>query len=238
MESGKEKNTNIFARLCAAQKEFFTLPKDKEGYGYRYTDFDTVVSAVRPVLAKHGLGFSQFVTGHDGRLCIRTVIFSDEGESIEDSAPLPEVSVGKSNAAQNVGAAITYMRRYCLCAALGLSSDEDTDGVPPQEHAAKPSAAPQPGKARNTYPPKGDPVAEAEKKRITDEISATLKSNWQGAAVFTDEDRKRFRSLYGKMPVKEILSKVKKEYAEKTEALKASVQKEPEQIPFPEDDIF
>lgn len=235
MESGKERN--IFARLCAAQKEFTTLPKDKEGYGYRYTDFDTVVSAVRPVLAKHGLGFSQFVTGMDGRLCIRTVIFSDDGESIEDSAPLPEVSVGKSNAAQNVGAAITYMRRYCLCAALGLSSDEDTDGVSPQEHAAKPSAAPQPGKARNTYPPR-EPVADAEEKRIADEISAIIKSTWHGVPVFTDEDRKRFRSLYGKMPVKEILSKVKKEYAEKTEDLKASVQKEPEQIPFPEDDIF
>lgn len=231
MESGKERN--IFARLCAAQKEFTTLPKDKEGYGYRYTDFDTVVSAVRPVLAKHGLGFSQFVTGQDGRLCIRTIVFSEDGESIEDSAPLPEVSVGKSNAAQNAGAAITYMRRYCLCAALGLSSDEDTDGVPPQEHAAKPSAAPQSGKARNTYPPQGDPVAEAEKKRITDEISAILKSTWQGVAVFTEEDRKRFRSLYGKKPVKEILDQVKREYAEKTEEAM-----ETGQIPFPEDEIF
>lgn len=236
METGKERN--IFARLCAAQKEFTTLPKDKEGYGYRYTDFDTVVSAVRPVLAKHGLGFSQFVTGDKEHLRIRTIVFSEDGESIEDSAPLPDVSVGKSNAAQNAGAAITYMRRYCLCAALGLSSDDDTDGVSPQEHAAKPSAAPQSGKARNTYPPQGNPVAEAEKKRITDEISAILKSTWQGVAVFTEEDRKRFRSLYGKKSVKEILDKVKKEYAEKTEALESAATDEPGQVPFPEDDIF
>jgi hypothetical protein len=37
--------------------------------------------------------------------------------------------LGKANNAQNIGASISYIRRYALCAILGCSSDEDTDGM-------------------------------------------------------------------------------------------------------------
>ena len=33
------------------------------------------------------------------------------------------------NVAQSLGSAITYARRYSLCAALGIATDDDDDGV-------------------------------------------------------------------------------------------------------------
>ena len=120
----------LSAALVKAQAEFVTLPKNKQGYGYKYTDLDTVITYIRPILAKNGLGFLQILThGESGRTGIVTRIFSCDGEYIEDVVPLPDVAMAKTNAAQNMGAAITYMRRYALCSMLGISSDEDTDAA-------------------------------------------------------------------------------------------------------------
>lgn len=130
-----EKITTLLESMVKAQADFTTLPKDKSGYGYKYTDLDTVITAVRPILAKNNLGFMQSLTmTEDNRPGITTRLFNTAGEWIEDTIALPDVAMAKTNAAQNMGAAITYMKRYALCAILGISSDEDTDAVTqPQE---------------------------------------------------------------------------------------------------------
>ena len=121
----------LLENLVNAQAEFVTLPKDKNGYNYKYTDLDTVISSVKPIFAKHKLAFMQSLTTlENGKWAMTTRIFNAAGEWIEDTTPLPDVSLTKGNAAQNVGAAITYMKRYTLCAMLGISSDEDPDGKP------------------------------------------------------------------------------------------------------------
>ena len=127
---------SLLENLVKAQAEFKTLPKDKEGYGYKYTDLDTVISTVRPILSKFNIGFMQTLTNLNGRDGLTTRVFNTEGEWIEDTFLLPAVAMAKTNAAQNVGAAITYMKRYALCAVLGISSDEDSDATlpPPQQN--------------------------------------------------------------------------------------------------------
>ena len=120
---------SLLEGLVKAQAEFPTLPKDKSGYGYKYTDLDTVISTVKPILAKFNIGFMQMLSTLEGNVkAITTRVFNSAGEWIEDTTPLPDVAMAKTNAAQNLGAAITYMKRYTLCAMLGISSDEDVDG--------------------------------------------------------------------------------------------------------------
>jgi len=130
--------------MVKAQKEFVTLPKDKDGYGYKYTDLDTVITTVRPILAKNNLGFMQSLTmTEDNRPGITTRLFNTAGEWIEDTIALPDVAMAKTNAAQNMGAAITYMKRYALSAILGISSDEDTDAATPQSQPQEQRQAPK-----------------------------------------------------------------------------------------------
>ena len=121
----------IYKQLIEAMSEFQTLPKDKSGYGYKYTDCDTVVSYVRPILTKHGLGYIQPIVTENEKTALKTILFNAEGEQIVSVVALPEVAMAKTNAAQNLGASITYMKRYALCAILGISADEDTDAVLP-----------------------------------------------------------------------------------------------------------
>ena len=181
-----EKITTLLESMVKAQKEFVTLPKDKSGYGYKYTDLDTVITTVRPILAKNNLGFMQSLTmTEDNRPGITTRLFNTVGEWIEDTIALPDIAMAKTNAAQNMGAAITYMKRYALSAILGISSDEDTDAatpqVPHQEQRQAPKQQPKaPGLAGGpdtkeehetikallgtTYPDKRPMFAEEKKK--------------------------------------------------------------------------
>lgn len=193
--------------LSNAQAEFVTLPKDKNGYNYKYTDLDTVISSTKPVLAKNKLGFMQSLTTlENGKWAITTRLFHASGEWIEDTTPLPDISLAKGNAAQNVGAAITYMKRYTLCAMLGISSDEDPDGKPDgnidynkraQEH--KP--------AKPAFTPKGGDSTEEEKAEIKNLLNATK----DGKPIFTREDSIRFSEMRKDKTAQEVIALIKSE---------------------------
>ena len=138
-------NAEFAKDLINAQSEIGTLPKDKQGYGYKYTDFDTVIKTVKPILKKNRLGFCQLLqTTENGKSGITTILFHESGESVQAWFELPAVVVGKANNAQNVGASISYIKRYALCSILGCSSDEDTDGaVETRSHQTMPQNASQ-----------------------------------------------------------------------------------------------
>lgn len=123
-------NAEFAKDFINAQSEILTLPKDKKGYGYMYTNFDTVVKTVKPILKKNHLGFCQLLDSKEnGKNGVTTILFHESGESFQSWFELPSVVLGKANNAQNIGASISYIRRYALCAILGCSSDEDTDGM-------------------------------------------------------------------------------------------------------------
>lgn len=174
----------LLESMVKAQKEFVTLPKDKSGYGYKYTDLDTVITAVRPILAKNNMGFMQSLTmTEDNRPGITTRLFNSTGEWIEDTIALPDIAMAKTNAAQNLGAAITYMKRYALSAILGISSDEDTDAATPQ-----PQSQPQRQEQKPAPQSKGPELAGGpDTKEEHDQINELLKSKYpDGLPMFTD----------------------------------------------------
>lgn len=182
-----ESITKLLENFANAQGEFVTLPKDKQGYGYKYTDLDTVISTVRPILAKHGLGFIQsLTTTESGKNAVTTRLFSKEGEYLEDTIILPDISMAKTNSAQNLGAAITYMKRYALCAMLGISSDEDTDAetqrILPNSQTAQKQNLPrkEPPKVQQKQRqtgPAGGPDTNEQRIEINNLLSATYQDN-------------------------------------------------------------
>jgi ribosomal protein S20 len=51
------------------------------------------------------------------------------GEKVSGEYPLPT-----GGSPQALGSAITYARRYCLCAVTGVAADDDDDGAAATEH--------------------------------------------------------------------------------------------------------
>lgn len=221
--------------LANAQAEFVTLPKDKNGYNYKYTDLDTVISSTKPVLAKNKLGFMQSLTTlENGKWAITTRLFHAGGEWIEDTTPLPDVSLAKGNAAQNIGAAITYMKRYTLCAMLGISSDEDPDGKPDGNVDYNARAQKQEQKkapAKPAFTPKGGEATEAEQTEIKNLLDTTK----DGKPIFTREDAVNFSKMRKDKTAQEVIALIKAELQKRlapapvqavAEAVQGEVQKE------------
>ena len=113
--------------LVAFQAEVPTLPKDSTNPHFRskFTSLDTIVETVRPLLAKHGLAWSALpCVGPDGQPALRYQLLHTSGEAQQDMMPL----LLSKNDSQGLGSALTYSRRYALCAVLNLVADEDDDG--------------------------------------------------------------------------------------------------------------
>ena len=73
----------------------------------------------------NGLAVAQSVAGDEHTIAVETRIYHSSGWT-ESFGPLVLAAPGGAQAA---GSAITYARRYALCAALGIAPDEDDDGA-------------------------------------------------------------------------------------------------------------
>jgi len=131
----------IITALLKAQSGLHNLSKNAKGYGYEYLTLDKLIDETRDVLTENGLVIVQ--TLDQGSLV--TTIYHESGESISSSYLLQEVQVGKANAAQQYGAAITYARRYSLAAILNIAqADDDANGAPDAKNRQpKPPAKPK-----------------------------------------------------------------------------------------------
>lgn len=135
---------NLFKALAAFQQEVPVIHKATQGYGYTYADLPAIFEVINPIMAKHGLGFTQLMEGQS----LRTTIFhAESGEDISSVTEIPQnVNLKGMNDFQVLGSAITYIRRYALSSALGLVTDKDNDAAGKQEQ--------KPAKNTSNIPPK------------------------------------------------------------------------------------
>jgi hypothetical protein len=88
----------------------------------KYADLASVLDAAREPLSANGLALVQQTLGNDGRLWLRSTLLHSSGQWMAAEYPLP--GGGKP---QEIGAALTYARRYSLSALVGIAADDDDD---------------------------------------------------------------------------------------------------------------
>lgn len=132
--------------LAKAQAEFGPIEKDKTAkitsakgnYSYDYADLATILTVVRPVLAKNGLAVFQPVSMSNGTVTIKTVLAHGSGQWIANDISFKS---GEGDP-RSVAGVITYGRRYGLITMIGVApADEDNDApsVPePKQETVKP----------------------------------------------------------------------------------------------------
>lgn len=91
-----------------------------------YVPLEDVVEAIVKACESVGLSFTQWaVTDDTGMVGVATLLMHESGEWIE----YPPVMIRPSKAdPQQLGSAITYLKRYTLSAVFGITSDKDDDG--------------------------------------------------------------------------------------------------------------
>jgi hypothetical protein len=133
-------------------------------YVYKYADLATAAQQARTVLSQHALAVHQSAHGDAlGSIQVTTAVWHDSGQWIE-AEPLTMPAKGGP---QDVGSAISYARRYCLMAFLGLATDDD-DGAGAQQ-AAKEADKPHPLSERVAN-------VQSDMRRLTDTGKQALKT--------------------------------------------------------------
>lgn len=146
--------------LVAFHQSVPTIHKTAKSYTNQYAPLDEVLSVVTPALSKQGLCITHTFEPQpesEQPLLICT-LHHTSGETLESRLPLV-VAKGK-HPTQDLGSAITYLKRYTLLAILGLTADVDTDGnldQPPSETKTQPSPKPQPKAAKKQAEPTPEP---------------------------------------------------------------------------------
>lgn len=166
--------------LCKFQAGMEAITKDATNpfFKSKYASLSAIIEDTREPLSANGLSYAQFPTGiqqrgnlfndeaiaESGPVGLTTILMHSSGEWLGATTPL----ILKDKTAQGLGSSITYMRRYALCAILGLQVEDD-DG----NEASKPSEkAVAPSKAVPVTRPKA--VADAKKKEIKDLVDKRL----------------------------------------------------------------
>lgn len=116
---------NLAQSLAAFHADVGRITKQSDAQYGKYADLATVLSAVSPVLSKHGLVLTQtFSPFENGTTLLRTTLLHSSGESVTSDLPMPSTE-GQRNALHAFGAATTYLRRYALLAMLNLAAEDD-----------------------------------------------------------------------------------------------------------------
>lgn len=115
----------LIGSLIKAREGFQPILKDRLNpfHKSKYATLDSVLESVGSSLGANGLAITATVSTESDKTVLITTLHHTSGESIESRYPLPNI-----DDPQKLGAAITYARRYSICALLNVTADEDDDG--------------------------------------------------------------------------------------------------------------
>jgi len=104
----------------------FTSAKGRTNY--RHEDLAEIARTVDPILGKHGLSYRFRTSSAPSEpVSVTCVISHRAGHSEENTLTAGRDESGNKNSIQAIGSTITYLQRYSLKAALGLSASTDDD---------------------------------------------------------------------------------------------------------------
>ncbi|UTB32748.1 MAG: ERF family protein [Methanobacterium sp. ERen5] len=153
----------IAEAFIKAQGELKNPPKSSYNpfNNSKYTELSDILTYVRPILIKHGLGITQLIgSTHEGKPTVKTILIHESGETIETPTEcLDPDSNKKMNGLQEMGSAVSYGKRYQLCALLGIAPEEDTDGVTNEDlkQSNQSNSSNKPGNSKTNNKPDNKP---------------------------------------------------------------------------------
>lgn len=151
MENSEMKIGKLAEALCKVQGEITGAVTDSDNpfFKSKYADLTSVWGACRKALTKHGLAVIQTTDVlPSGGACLCTTLAHSSGEYITGRYPL----MPQKQDPQAWGSALTYARRYCLAAIVGVAPVGDDDDAEAAMHRDQSAPQPQPKSAPQPQP--------------------------------------------------------------------------------------
>lgn len=158
MSRRSEQVDQIAPAFLKAQRAMRPVAKSKTNPHFKsaYATLEDVMASCKEPLASEGIAILQSGDEADeAGITIVTTLLHVSGQWIEGRVRLPL----EKGTAQAAGSAVSYGRRYCLAALVGLVSEEDDDGNAASAPKAARKAAPKDAKQKK-------PLAERTDKEL------------------------------------------------------------------------
>jgi hypothetical protein len=126
-----------FQRTCKPIKKSASMQMPGRK-GYTYAPLDEIVSTIQPVMGALGLSVSwrsRFEPQHVIVSCRISHLLGHHEDSGEIRIPVATDGAG-ANAAQRIGTATTYAKRYSLLGIIGMAPEDDDDAVSAEDDPA------------------------------------------------------------------------------------------------------
>lgn len=94
---------------------------------YAHEDLAEIARTIDPILGKFGLSYRFRTDSSEAKIKVTCIISHRDGHSEENTLISDRDTSGNKNTIQAIGSAVTYLQRYSLKAALGLSAAKDDD---------------------------------------------------------------------------------------------------------------
>lgn len=180
-----------------AKTQTANVRSEKGSYSYDYADLADVSEAILPILGAVGLSWTCRPTFNaEGKFVLAYKLLHASGESEAGEYPL-----AASGTPQAMGSAISYARRYTLCAVTGVAPKGDDDDAAAASTVAKPRQAQR--RTQGTRPQagqdSGDPQPAAQRASASGQAPALPHEQAQGKSVqlLTGPQRGMVLALFG-----------------------------------------
>ena len=182
-----ESITKFALAFAKAQGEIGNAHKDAKNphFNSKYADLASVVDAIRPAAAKHGIAFFQDGTlVETNKILLTTRVIHESGEWIEHEMLMPVAKVDP----QGFGSAMTYARRYALQAAFGVAPAEDdgnaASGVQPKQQYSAPAKPAYTAPAKPAATPAAMPTPTQPPANLADLVAEGEAASKAGAPAY------------------------------------------------------
>lgn len=136
---------SLAAALAKAQLAMDNVPKDKQAYGYKHADLAGCIDAAKKQLGDNGLSVAQLIVydGDKNQHNLISLLLHESGQWLKSTFQIESVIMKQCNSLQQLGAGISYARRYAFCALVGLAQeDDDAASIPKSAPKNEPIPAP------------------------------------------------------------------------------------------------
>lgn len=117
------------AAITAAKAEIKPIARTAKGHNGHYADLASIAEAIDPILSAHGLNYRHRTRQDGGQLSVTCILSHELGHAEETTLTAADDKSGNKNSIQAIGSTQTYLMRYTLVSALGLSTTKDDDGA-------------------------------------------------------------------------------------------------------------
>lgn len=106
-----------------------TIKKNKEAHNYKYAPLGDIASQIQDSLRECGLSYRFEIQDEGEKITVCCIVSHRNGHNEQTSMTAAPDSSGQIKGIQSRGSTVTYLQRYCLIGALGLTTaDADMDG--------------------------------------------------------------------------------------------------------------